>query len=68
MHAELINDPLMTTAQVSEITGVSAGTLQNWRCNGSQPGLKFIKVGRQVRYRQSAVVAFLDANEKGQTD
>jgi predicted DNA-binding transcriptional regulator AlpA len=52
-------DPLLTEQQVSELLGLKPGTLQVWRCNKRYP-LAYVKIGRNVRYRESAVRAFLD--------
>jgi predicted DNA-binding transcriptional regulator AlpA len=52
------NDPLLTEQQASEFLGVKPGTLQVWRCNKRYP-LAYVKVGRNVRYRQSAIEAFM---------
>lgn len=67
MLQDFITDPLLTTSEVSKITGLAVGTLENWRCNGTQ-SLTFVKLGHKVRYRSSAVKAFIIANEKRQTD
>ena len=51
-------DPLLTAAQVSAQIGVKPETLEVWRSTRRYP-LDFVKVGKLVRYRQSAVDRFL---------
>jgi predicted DNA-binding transcriptional regulator AlpA len=52
-------DRLLTTAAVSQLTGRSTSTLQKDR--GAGTGIPFVKIGRQVRYRESDVEAFCAA-------
>ena len=58
------NDPLRTEAEAAEALGVKPTTLQIWRCTKRYP-LPYIKVGRLVRYRQSALDAFLASRTQG---
>lgn len=53
-------DPLLDEKQAAAALGVSANTLQVWRCTRRYP-LAYVKIGRNVRYRASAVEAFLQA-------
>lgn len=55
-------DPLLTEQQAAALLGVQPTTLQVWRSTRRYP-LAFIKVGRLVRYRLSALQAFLDSRE-----
>lgn len=52
-------DPLLATGEVARLLAQAEQTLRNWRCDGKGPA--FVKIGRSVRYRTSAVVAFVDA-------
>lgn len=52
-------DPLLSDHDVAKITGRARSTLQKDRVAGT--GVPYIRIGRLVRYRQSDVVAFLDA-------
>lgn len=52
-------EPMMTPTQVAEWLDVSTNTLSQWRYMRSGPA--FYKVGRHVRYKQSEVSAWLDA-------
>jgi predicted DNA-binding transcriptional regulator AlpA len=57
----LITDPLLTQEQAAQILGVAPGTLEVWRSTKRVP-LAYIKLGkRAVRYRRSAIEAFLTA-------
>ena len=58
MDTRTQRDPLLTTQQVSEQIGVKPATLEVWRSCGRYP-LSFVKVGKLVRYRQSAVDQFI---------
>jgi predicted DNA-binding transcriptional regulator AlpA len=52
-------DPLLSDRDVEKITGRARSTLQKDRVTGI--GIRFVRIGRLVRYRQSDVTAFLDA-------
>ncbi|MBK8306166.1 MAG: helix-turn-helix domain-containing protein [Gammaproteobacteria bacterium] len=51
-------DPLINEAEAAQALGVKPGTLQVWRST-KRYRLEYIKVGRSVRYRRSAIDAFL---------
>lgn len=53
-------DPLISEAETAALLDVKPGTLQVWRCTKRYP-LPYVKVGRLVRYRRSAVIAFLES-------
>lgn len=53
--------PLATNAEVAEVLGVPEKTLREWRSRGVGP--EYLKVGRYVRYRWSAVNAWLATRE-----
>jgi excisionase family DNA binding protein len=52
-------DVLATPDEVADVLGVPEHTLAQWRSKGKGPD--YIKVGRHVRYRWSAVNEWLDA-------
>nr|WP_081355805.1 helix-turn-helix domain-containing protein [Nitrosospira multiformis] len=52
------SDPLLKPAEAAEYIGVTESTLSVWRCTGRYD-IPYIKVGRLVRYRKSALDAFL---------
>lgn len=58
-------DPLLSEQQAALMLGVKPSTLQVWRST-RRYALAYIKVGRLVRYRQSALQAFLAAREVAQ--
>jgi hypothetical protein len=62
MNAQAQRDPLLTEDQAAELLGVKPASLQVWRCT-KRYALAYIKVGRLVRYRLSAVNAFLVSRE-----
>lgn len=51
-------DPLLNEVQAAEILGVKPATLQVWRSTRRYP-LDYVKAGRLVRYRLSAVEKFI---------
>ena len=51
-------DPLLSEQQAAQILGIQPATLQVWRCTRRYP-LQYVKVGRTVRYRRSAVEEFI---------
>lgn len=57
-------DPLFNPPEAAAYIGVSVDTLAVWRCVGRY-NISFIKVGRLVKYRKSALDAFLDRRTHG---
>lgn len=57
-------DPLLTPPEAAAYIGVTENTLSVWRCVGRY-SIQFIKVGRLVKYRKSALDAFLDRRTQG---
>lgn len=53
----IIVDQLYSTATTAERLQIKQNTLERWRSAGVGPA--FIKVGRLVRYPESAIVAYL---------
>ncbi len=56
-------EALMTLTDLSEMLGVPVGTLYAWRHRGEGP--PGYRVGRHVRYRRSAVEAWLESCADG---
>ncbi len=56
---------LLTPERVAELLGVTTQTLAVWRCE-KRYNLPYVKVGRLVRYPQSAVAEFLSERTQGQ--
>jgi excisionase family DNA binding protein len=54
----LPTDPLLTTSETAAYLGVTEGTISVWRCTRRYP-IPYIKIGRLVKYRKSALDAFL---------
>jgi excisionase family DNA binding protein len=52
-------DPLLTDQQAAKLLGIKPSTLQIWRTQ-RRYSLPYVKVGRCVRYRRSAVEAFIE--------
>jgi excisionase family DNA binding protein len=53
---------LLTTNEAADFLGVSAGTLAVWRCISKYP-LPFIKIGRNVRYQESDLLAWMESRK-----
>lgn len=62
-HREQPKDPLFTTAEAADFLRMPVVTLEQWRRrrrkDGSRPGPEFIRIERRVRYRLSALDAYL---------
>ena len=54
---------LLTAEDVADMTGFALQTLKNWRSLGKGPA--WFKVGRLVRYDESAVNEWLDRMRAG---
>jgi excisionase family DNA binding protein len=52
-------EPLMTLPELAALLGVPVGTLYGWRHRGEGP--PGYHIGRHVRYRRSAVEAWIEA-------
>ncbi len=57
-----MSDPLVTAAEVAELLGFTPGTVLDWFEAGRLPGFK---IGRAVRFRESEVLAWLEARRVG---
>ncbi|WP_076831364.1 helix-turn-helix domain-containing protein [Frankia sp. CcI49] len=55
-------EPLLTPDQVAEILCIKPKTLENWRAMSPPRGPKYIKIGRQVRYRTLDLLAYVKEN------
>ncbi len=53
---------LLTAAEVAELLGFSTGTILDWFEADRLPGFK---LGRAVRFRESEVLAWLEAQRAG---
>ncbi|NBQ70268.1 MAG: DNA-binding protein [Nitrosomonadaceae bacterium] len=58
------NDPLFTPHEAAAYIGVTVNTLSVWRSNGRY-GIPFIKIGRLVKYRRSALDSFIERRTRG---
>jgi excisionase family DNA binding protein len=55
-------DPLLKPPEVAEHFGLSERTLEYWRYAGRGPA--YVRLGRHVRYRASAVERFLEEQQR----
>lgn len=60
-----MQDPILTVSQVSDETGVPAGTLRYWRHINEGP--ESFRLGRRVVYKRSAVDAWVAAQQLATT-
>lgn len=51
---------LLDPVQTAQVLGTTTGTLEVWRSTGRH-ALKYVKVGRRVRYRVGDLRAWLEA-------
>lgn len=56
---------LYNSEDLSDFLGTTPGTLAQWRFHGKGP--RFVKIGRNVRYRASDVLAWLDDQTRERT-
>ena len=59
-----VDDPLLDTPAAAAVLGTEPSTLEIWRCT-KRYALPYIKVGRLVRYRKSALLKFLESRTVG---
>lgn len=57
-------DEILGNTDAAEYIGVTPRTLEVWRCT-KRYQISFIKVGRLVKYRKSALDAFLESRTIG---
>jgi Helix-turn-helix domain len=58
---------LLTPEQCSQKIGVPTATLAVWRCR-QNVRLKYVKIGRHVRYRLSDIESFVSENVHGASE
>jgi len=56
---------LLSTVEAAPLAGVSAKTLENWRCMGLGP--KFVRAGRLVKYDPDDIQVWRDARRVSST-
>lgn len=61
-QASLVRQPLLTPEEVSALLRVPTTTLAIWRSTG-RVKLRFVKIGRAVRYRSDDVYALMGDDE-----
>ena len=60
MTISVDDDPLLDTSQAAAVIDAKPATLEVWRCT-KRYDIPYIKVGRLVRYRKSALLKFLES-------
>lgn len=60
-----MENDFLTTRQAAAIVGLKPNTLEIWRLRGTGP--KYIKFGRAVRYRQSDLETYIEAQTRQST-
>lgn len=58
------DDPLIDVKKAAEQLGVTVSTLEAWRLK-RRYNLPYVKIGRCVKYRQSAITKFIESNTVG---
>lgn len=65
MQQQVEESDLLTEAEAAQLRRQSVRTLQAERVRGG--GCPFVKLGRNVRYRRSDVLGFINANVRAST-
>ena len=58
------SNQLLNQNQAAEFLGVSKGTLEVWACT-KRYNLKYLKIGRLVKYRMQDLLNFLEEQTRG---
>ncbi|WP_221620952.1 helix-turn-helix domain-containing protein [Ralstonia sp. SET104] len=61
---EQYQDRLFTRQEAAAYIGVQSNTLATWACT-QRYDLRYVKVGRNVRYRKQDLDAFIQRNVRG---
>lgn len=56
-------DRLFPETEAAHLLGVKPETLRHWRCTGAKHQPPYVKLGRSVRYRMSALLVWMDGLE-----
>lgn len=67
MTNSIVDDRLVDEAEAAQILGCRKQTLGVWRSTGRYD-LPFVKIGRNVRYRVSDLLAFIDSRTVSSTN
>jgi excisionase family DNA binding protein len=67
MQTISVKPRLLTTDEAAEFLGVSPGTLCVWRCV-ARYRLPFLKIGRNVRYNQEDLLAWMESRKVHQVE
>lgn len=66
--ADIVRLPKLKTRQeAADYLNVSIWTLNAWASQGGK-GLPFYKVGRKTMYKESDLLAYLEANKQGHAE
>lgn len=60
------SDELLDEREAAQLLGITAGTLAVWRSTGRYD-LEFVKIGRAVRYRRSALQTWMASRTRTAT-
>jgi excisionase family DNA binding protein len=61
-----MGDRFLKTRDVAELLGVTVSTLRNWRLRGEGPPV--VRMGAEYRYRESAIEAWVQAQQATDRD
>lgn len=62
MASTVGGDRYLTTVEAAEVLDVIPSTLQAWRSNKKAASPPWVQIGRNVRYRESDLVRWLQGN------
>jgi excisionase family DNA binding protein len=57
-----VSESLLTAAELADLLGFAAGTIVDWAEDGKVPAFK---IGGRLRFRESEVLAWLEAQRLG---
>ena len=58
---------LLTNAEAASYLRLAPGTLDVWRCTGRYSTLRFVRVGRSIRYRRADLDEWMESRSATQT-
>ena len=66
MATAILSEPLLNEAEAAAVLGIAPQTLSIWRSTGRY-GLRYIRVGRRIRYRRADLEAWVASRTQTHT-
>ncbi len=58
---EFAPNDLLTDEEAAQVLRLKAHTLRVWRISHAQPGLRFIRLNRTIRYQYADLLAYIES-------